>query len=221
MDNTQPVARKKEADLAARADAAATELRALADDITRAIDTLPKWASAGTRELLEQQARRALAISAALRVEARSPDEGVVGHLLNARTAVIVAAVAILSTTGVGAGEEAGADAWRAVRTRIEQVPGKEGEEAEDTDPVVKPRVGGWNTAHPFGFWLRRIRAEHGLTQREVAELLGVSQQAVASWETNKTAPRESMSGQIISGFRHQVSAEEFEELLDLLRHDG
>ena len=36
---------------------------------------------------------------------------------------------------------------------------------------------------------IRKLRREKGLSQFELAELLGINQSAVAQWETGKTAP--------------------------------
>jgi transcriptional regulator with XRE-family HTH domain len=41
---------------------------------------------------------------------------------------------------------------------------------------------------------LREARLEAGLTQQELADLLGVAQQHVARWETGKNEPRASMA---------------------------
>lgn len=40
-----------------------------------------------------------------------------------------------------------------------------------------------------FGEELKKCRSAAGLSQRQLAELLNVSQQAVGSWETNRTSP--------------------------------
>ena len=40
-----------------------------------------------------------------------------------------------------------------------------------------------------FGEELKKCRSAAGLSQRALAELLNVSQQAVGSWETNRTSP--------------------------------
>lgn len=40
---------------------------------------------------------------------------------------------------------------------------------------------------------LKYLRVNSGLTQREVAERIGIDQSAVALWETGKTAPRASI----------------------------
>lgn len=40
-----------------------------------------------------------------------------------------------------------------------------------------------------FGEELKKYRSAAGLSQRALAELLNVSQQAVGSWETNRTSP--------------------------------
>ena len=39
------------------------------------------------------------------------------------------------------------------------------------------------------GTLLRRLRLERGWTQRQAAELLGVSAQAVSKWESGQTTP--------------------------------
>ena len=36
---------------------------------------------------------------------------------------------------------------------------------------------------------IRKLRRDKGLSQFELAELLGINQSAVAQWETGKTAP--------------------------------
>ena len=36
---------------------------------------------------------------------------------------------------------------------------------------------------------IRKHRLENGVTQAEVADLLGVTETAVGNWETNKTTP--------------------------------
>ena len=41
-----------------------------------------------------------------------------------------------------------------------------------------------------FGSVLRQRRSELGLTQEHIANLLGVSQPAVARWEMGKSVPR-------------------------------
>jgi transcriptional regulator with XRE-family HTH domain len=41
-----------------------------------------------------------------------------------------------------------------------------------------------------WGASIRELRTTRGMNQRQLAELLGVTQQAVGSWEAGKTAPR-------------------------------
>ena len=40
-----------------------------------------------------------------------------------------------------------------------------------------------------MGRVIRRMRAEHAVTQEELAEFLGISFQAVSKWETGTTLP--------------------------------
>ncbi len=40
-----------------------------------------------------------------------------------------------------------------------------------------------------LGQWLRELRMEHGYTQEYVAEMLGVSRQAVSKWENGSSEP--------------------------------
>ena len=44
-----------------------------------------------------------------------------------------------------------------------------------------------------FGEELKKYRANAGLSQRELAQFLNVSQQAVGSWESNRTSPSPEM----------------------------
>ena len=48
---------------------------------------------------------------------------------------------------------------------------------------------------------IKRLRDEHGLGQRELAEKLGVSIQAVSAWETGRKVPRMNMIQKIADTF--------------------
>ena len=52
--------------------------------------------------------------------------------------------------------------------------------------PTVSPDTSGQRLALVSGAQLRRLRKQSGWTQRELAERLGYSQQAVATWERNR-----------------------------------
>ena len=47
-----------------------------------------------------------------------------------------------------------------------------------------------YQTYDPFGDNLRKVLAERGLTQRELAEMLGITQPAVASYMSTKNGPQ-------------------------------
>lgn len=53
---------------------------------------------------------------------------------------------------------------------------------------------------------IRRLRRDRGITQEELAELLGISSQAVSGWETNRTSPDISQLAPLSSIF--EVSAD-------------
>ncbi|MCW4387041.1 helix-turn-helix transcriptional regulator [Limosilactobacillus oris] len=44
---------------------------------------------------------------------------------------------------------------------------------------------------------LKLLRAEHNLTQADLAKILGTNQKAVSSWETGSAAPRPPMMQKI------------------------
>lgn len=190
-------------ELAARADVAATELQALAHDITAVIETLPKSASAATKELLEQQARRALAIAAALRVEAASPDRLMVDLLMQARGVLAVLVVAALSTVTVGALEQAGADAWDAARAGARHLAGDEDlEDVADLHP---------DAALSYREMLRDFREERGLTRAQLSKYLHVSAEKLKEWE-NGVGPLPSNFFELLDRLK-QLDSEDIEAL--------
>lgn len=188
---------------AERAEAAAADLHALAADIQGVADTLSRWRNpAVTKEVLEQHARRAKAIAAALTVEAWNPQPETTGLLLKAGKAVGKGAMVVLLTLGTGAGEQAGGDIYIAAKDRAVLVAG----EARSKKPVRPASIRPESRVSPpridtvqrpqqilfdrFGPRLRAIRLGLGLSQREVAEPAGVSQQTLSRWEAGFTLPQ-------------------------------
>lgn len=124
--------------------AAVTDLQALADGIDRAIETLPWRTSDGSIEVLRLHARRARAIATALAIESRDPDPEMTGILFKAKRAVgrgALAGLTLVGGVGVGAREQAGADAWNAVWSRAEQVIGIEGSGGSKEHGEAKPKA--------------------------------------------------------------------------------
>ena len=70
---------------------------------------------------------------------------------------------------------------------------------------------------------IRRIRRILDVSQRGLAELLGVSQSAVARWETERTSPRVSVLQQMLSlaGVAVALHEEESGESVEPMRADG
>ncbi len=52
-----------------------------------------------------------------------------------------------------------------------------------------------------FGDNLKKLRKEHGISQKELAEKLFISQQAVAKWESDKASPNPEMVARIAELF--------------------
>jgi HTH-type transcriptional regulator/antitoxin HipB len=70
---------------------------------------------------------------------------------------------------------------------------------------------------------IRRIRRILDVSQRGLAELLGVSQSAVARWETERTSPRVSVLQQMLrlAGIAVTLHDEESGERVEPMRADG
>ena len=84
-----------------------------------------------------------------------------------------------------------------------------------------------WYLAGPFeggvpGF-VRRVRRILDVSQRGLAALIGVSQSAVARWETGRTSPRVSIVQQLmrLAGLRATVQDEETGAVVEPMRDDG
>jgi DNA-binding transcriptional regulator YiaG len=159
---------------------AAKDLHDLANDITAAIDTLPKSASRGTRAMLEQHARRAKAIAGALIVEVAEPDPQVVGLLLKARGAVAVAVIMALGAVGGGVAEAIGEDGWTILKDKAEQIVADP--DASSEDRQLPPG---------FGSLLRRLRTEHNYSQFDLADHSKVTQSQVSQWERGAALPED------------------------------
>ncbi|CAM3928000.1 helix-turn-helix domain-containing protein [Nocardioides zeicaulis] len=71
--------------------------------------------------------------------------------------------------------------------------------------------------------FVRRIRRILDVSQRGLAALVGVSQSAVARWETGRTSPRVSMVQQLmrLAGLRATVQDAETGEEVEPMRDDG
>lgn len=54
---------------------------------------------------------------------------------------------------------------------------------------------------------LRNLRREHKVSQKELAEILGISQQTVASWETGRTEPSNEFLRDIADVFNVSVDS--------------
>jgi hypothetical protein len=164
-------------ELAAIAHRAADDLNALAGDITKAIDALPLGADQALRELMYQHARRAKAISAALRVEAADPDSRMVGLLLavgKALAAMVMAA--LLAFSGA-----AGNDAWQAVHHRADGIAGPSVESYEDMGPVERREA--------LGAYIRELRTARGASMRTLAKALEKAPSTIRRWEMGEGAP--------------------------------
>jgi DNA-binding transcriptional regulator YiaG len=164
--------------LAAAATRAADDLRELADAITAVLDALPKNTSKGSRLVLEQQARRALALSASLRVEAARPDPALTAHLLRAKVLVATIVLSVLTTLTTGFLEEVGAQAVGFLKAKTEVL-------FDRSDRIQPQNV----EQDGFGGVLRSLRLEQGLSQRDLGERFGVSASAVSRWERNENLP--------------------------------
>jgi hypothetical protein len=196
--------------LTLRIEAAANDLQALAHDITRAVDVLPANTAAATRELLQQHARRALAIAAALVVEQRDPDPGVSSLLLRARRSVGVAVVLALGTVGVGALEQAGGDAWEALASRASEI-------ARPADQVRRLTEGERRAVRvELGQQLRRYRTSNSETLKGLAAEVGSSQTALGELERSGHLP----SLVVLLRLQAQVRDQEVDRLLRILIQD-
>ncbi len=52
-----------------------------------------------------------------------------------------------------------------------------------------KPRIEQAEIVHVFGSRLREVRQSRGMTQAELAEVLGVSRRSIIRWEHDTTEP--------------------------------
>lgn len=161
------------------AERAADELHQLAHDITRVIDTLPANTSSGTRQLLEQHGRRAQAIAAALTVETASPNPGITQALLRVGRRVGIAVLAVSTVVAVGAGEQAGGDAWEVLKARAEHL----------VSSTPSPRRGAAPGAGRVPEVIEDLRRLHEMSKAEMARRLGVSSRQVGRWEEGEARP--------------------------------
>lgn len=185
---------------------AAADLQDLAHAITRTVDTLPRNTSRGTVGLLEQQARRALAIAAALRVEEQRPDEAVVRALLAAKKALTVVVIAVLATVAVGFGEAVGSDAYHSLKNFVETRLQEDTHEKRDADSG--------NKQLSVGRRLRALRMKAGLSQFEWAFRAGISPSALSRYENDRSRHNPDVLYRLLN-VASETSGQTLPELLD------
>ena len=144
--------------------------------------------------MLEQHARRALAIAAALQVENRDPDRGLVRLLLQAKVVVAAGAIAAVATVTTGALEEVGKEILKeVVDTATDMLQSREEESYDHGKGTDSERL----TTHPSsmdpGELLRQHRTNQRITQRHLADVIGVSPSAISNWESGKARPQARM----------------------------
>lgn len=210
--------------LSAEAERAARDLHALAADITLALDTLPRFTSSATRELMEQHARRAKAIAAALQNEVRQPEAETARLLLRSKRAVGAAVMVTIAGLGAGVAEAAGDDVWNAVKAQAAEVLNSEVHSNEDEAEMqaAREKFAHWGKATSSGSGeyplsdirfaespLKNARLQAGLYPAAFAEKLGIDEDLLRAIEAGVVHPAAQFTGQIFQVIHEMVGGGE------------
>lgn len=165
----------------------AKALQQLAADITAGIEALPAPVRLVSRPVMEQHARRVLALAAQYVVESKDPDPRVMRQISWTRKVVVGAVAAAVLAVPVGFGEEAGGDAWSALREQFSTPI-----EASD----LKEPIG-----LSLGEAVSRAITELGLSDLEFAEMSGFPPDKLAQIQHSQQVPDDSTVRDLFDAF--------------------